>query len=98
MPAPETWRIEALESLEQRLTNLIDDKHERTNQRIDRQEITLAAWSTQARADFVTRGEFTARLETIQERYAPVVRIVYGLVAAIGLAVLGAALSLVVKR
>lgn len=93
-PQPESWRHEALENLEDRL----EEKHARTNRRVDELQITVNAWREEIRRDFVSRQEMNLRFETIQERYAPVVRIVYGLVTAIGLGVIGAILALVLRK
>lgn len=74
-------------------TNLAVNTNETGNIKASLNDIKISVAAIQA--DFVSRREFNDRMTTVEEQISPMKKIMYTLMAAIGLAIVGALLKLV---
>ncbi len=77
-------------------TNLAVNTNETQNIKAGLMKIETSVGAIQA--DFVSRREFSDRMAIVEEQISPMKKILYGLVATAGLAVLGAILQVVLVK
>lgn len=77
-------------------TNLAVNTNETANMKSSLGKIEASVNAIQA--DFVSRREFNDRLTLVEDSISPMKKIMYGLMATIGLSVLGALLKLVLIK
>ncbi len=73
------------------------DRNRRTEKRLDDLDGKVESLAQELRRDFIMRRDLEQMLENVEERYAPVVKIVYFIAAGVGFAVVAAFVKLVIK-